>query len=479
MVISETFLPESFSPTALATLRSTLQGEVLLPGDPGFTEAAMTWSLGTRHAPAITVLPESADDVVAAVTFARQHDLPVAAQGTGHGMPVACVDGMLINTRRMQGVEIDPERRTARVDAGVTWNGVIPLAHAHGLAPLCGSSSAVGVVGYTLGGGHGWLARKHGRAADRILAADIVTADGELLHVSPGNHPDLLFALRGGSGNFGVVTSLEFELVPVSHVYGGATIYPLADAHEVLRAFSAWINTLPESITASASIMRFPPLPMLPPALQGAACIVFRACACEDLEAAAETIAPMRRLATPLMDTFDVLPFAAIDAISMDPTDPMPVAARTLMLDSLDDATVDALLSVAGAGVETPVLMAEIRYLGNSSAYAGDITAPNAPFAMYALGVTGSPEAHAAVTAGLEQIAGALERFASDRVLLNFLGDGDVGEARTRAAFGEAHYLRLQQVKTTYDPGNRFRFNHNIPPVQSLVEHIAPMQGFL
>jgi len=471
IVIPDTFLHESFSPDAFAMLRDDLQGSAFLPSDADFAGAILTWSLGTRHEPAIVVLPESAHDVVCAMRFAHDHDLPVAVQGTGHGMPVACTGGMLINTQRMRGVEIDPERRIARVEAGAKWSHVIPLAHEYGLAPLCGSSSDVGVVGYTLGGGHGWLARRHGRAAERIVAADIVTARGDLIHVSAESNPDLLDALRGGSGNFGIVTSLEVGLVPVSHVYGGAVFYSLEDARAVFGAFNTWTKDLPESITAGISIMRFPPLPMLPPPLQGAACVVVRACACEDLDAAEQIIEPMRRLTTPLMDTFGALPFSAIDAISMDPTDPMPVAGRTLMLDSLDEAQVEALLSVAGPGIESPVLMVEVRYLGNSGAYAREHgTALAAPYVVYAIGVTGAPEAHVAVSGALEGIAGALAPFASDRVLLNFLGDGDVGEHRTRAAFDAEEYLRLQQVKTTYDPGNRFRFNHNILPMRIVVD---------
>lgn len=472
--------PETFSTQAVIDLQYVLRGAASLPADPAYADAVMAWSLGIRHTPAIVVEPETAGDVVRAVRFAQVHELPVAVQGTGHGMPVACTGGMLVNTRRMRSVVIDPARRTARVEAGAKWSDVLPLAHEHGLAPLCGSSSDVGVVGYTLGGGHGWLARRHGRAAERIVSADLVTARGEQIHVSRDNHPDLLQALRGGSGNFGIVTALEVELVPVSHIYGGATFYPLERARHVFRAFNIWAQLLPESITASIGIMRFPPLPMLPPPLQGAACVVVRACACENQDRAETIIAPMRHLGTPLMDTFGTMPFSAIDAISMDPVDPMPVVGRTLMLESLGEAAVDALLGAAGPGIETPVLMAEFRHLGDSTAYGRsgeDAAGPAAPFVMYALGVTGAPDAQVVVSAALDDIVEALAPFTSDRVLLNFLGDGDVGEHRTRAAFGEAEFLRLQKVKAVWDPGNRFRFNHNIPPVRIVVEPTSSRHG--
>lgn len=474
------FLIEPFSSAAVAAFRDKLRGHAYLPGDAAFPDAIMAWSLEMRHRPAIVVLPETADDVAHALDFARDHDLPVAVQATGHGVAIACTGGMLINTRLLQGVTIDPKRRTARVAAGVTWGGVITPAHGHDLAPLSGSSSAIGVVGYTLGGGHGWLARRYGRAAERIVSADLVTAKGERIHVSRESHPDLLWALRGGSGNFGIVTALEFELVPVSQIYGGATFYPIEQARHVFRAFNIWVRLLPESITASISIMRFPPLPIVPPPLQGAACVVVRACACENLASAEMIVAPMRHLATPLMDTFDTMPFTAIDAISMDPTAPMPVAARTVMLDSLGEATVDALLDVAGPGVDSPLLAAEFRYLGDTTAYAREeagVKAPDASFVMYAVGITGTPGARAAMTTALEGITQALAPFTSDRVLLNFLGDGDAGDARTRAAFSEADFLRLQRVKAAYDPGNRFRFNHNILPMRIVVDPVVSRPG--
>jgi len=446
--------PSRFNSEALEHLRTALKGQALLPGDAGFDEAILAWSRGIRHAPSIVVLPETAADVVAAVAFARDHDLPVAVQSTGHGVPVGCIDGMLINTMHMQGVTVDPATRIARVEAGAKWGSVVPVAQEHGLAPLSGSSTDVGVVGYTLGGGHGWLARKYGRAADRVVAADLVTAEGELLHVTEERHPDLFWAIRRGTSNFGIVTALEFELVPVAQVFGGSVMYPLMDASAVFAAFAGWVADLTDDVTASISIMRFPPLPELPPMLQGVACVVVRACAVDDLAAGEAAIAPMRSLGQPIIDTFGIMPFSAIDAISMDPVDPMPAIGRTLMLPSLDDAVIGALLAETGPGVESPILMTEIRYFGEAEA----------PFSLYAVGVTFSPEMHAAVSEALMGLGQALQPFAADRVMLNFLADGDVGDHRTRAAYSEADYLRLQRIKGAYDPGNRFRFNHNIPP---------------
>jgi hypothetical protein len=372
---------------------------------------------------------------------------------------------MLINTSRMQRVSIFPDRSQARVEAGVRWEKVIPLAAQHGLAPLNGTSSSVGVVGYTLGGGHGWLARKYGRAAERVVAADVVTATGELLHVSADSHPDLFWAIRGGGGNFGIVTALEFELVPVDEVFGGSVMYPLADAPRVFAAYSRWAATVPEDVTSSITILRLPAAPTLPPPLQGAQMVVIRACAVGDLRDGEAAIAPMRSLGTPAMDTFGVMPYTAIDAISMDPKESMPALATTVTLPALDEPTIVALLGVAGPGVETPIVAIEVRDLRRNGQQ--DRTAGAGSFAglsLFAVGAAMSPEATVALTSALDELRDALRPHAGERVAYNFLGEGDVGPERTRAAFGEEAFARLQDVKRRYDPGNRFRFNHNIVP---------------
>jgi hypothetical protein len=445
-----------FDADALAALRSTFQGDAYLPDDDEYAGAVAAWSLLVRHTPAVAVMPESAGDIAAAVAFAAAHDLPVGVMGSGHGQPIPCEGGVLLNTSRMRGVTIDPETR------------VIPLAHQHGLAPLNGSSSDVGVVGYTLGGGHGWLARKYGRAADCVIAVELVTASGEKIRVTGDSEPELFWALRGGSGNFGVVTALEFGLVPVSTVYGGCTMYPLAQAEQVMTEFARWSATLPATITASIGIMRFPPLPMLPPALQGASVIAVRACAVGDLAGGEALITPMRDLGTPVMDTFGVMPYTAIDAISMDPVDPMPVMGMTMMLRDLDEATIDAILRVAGPDVDSPLLMIDIRDLrpapGGMNGPEGDARAHLNGLTVYVAAIPMNEEMGGAIAQALAALRETLAPFASERVALNFLGDGDSGPERTRAAFPAEAWERLREVKRRYDPENRFRFNHNIPP---------------
>lgn len=452
----------------LAILRVSLQGSILTPEEDGFQDAVRTWALGVQHAPALVVLPESAEDIATAITFAHEHGFGVAVQGTGHGATIPCHGGILINTSRMQGVTIDPEARTARVEAGVKWISVLPLAAEHGLAPLCGSSGDVGVVGYTLGGGTGWLARKYGFAADRVIAADVVTATGEIVHVTANEHADLFWALRGGSGNFGVVTALEFELVPVETVFGGAVFYSLTGAAQVMTAFVEWVETLPEEITASVAIMRFPPLPFLPPMLRGQQVIAIRACAVGDLARAEQVLAPMRSLGTPVLDTFRVMPFSAIDTISSDPVEPMPVVSATRLIRDLPADAIAQLLAVAGPESDLPVLMIEIRHIAGAidrhDRAASSANRHDEPFSLYAVGIAMGEDHRSTVLAGLDRVTSSLAPYSSERVFLNFLGDGDCGEERTRAAYSSADYARLGQIKALYDPTNRFRFNCNIAP---------------
>jgi hypothetical protein len=463
VVVTQSPSRSALDPDAVSRLRAALTGDAYLPGEAGFPEAVASWVVSIRHAPDIAVMPETAEDIVQAVRFAAGHNLTVGVQGTGHGIPYACEAGMLITTSRMTGVTIDPERRIARAEAGAKWAHVIPLAHEHGLAPLNGSSSDVGVVGYSLGGGHGWLARKYGRAADRIVAADVVTADGEQIRASADSHPDLFWALKGGSGNFGIVTALEFELVPVAEVFGGAVMYPLADAKRVFTSYAAWSADVPREITTSISIMRFPPLPFLPPMLQGAELVVVKACGVGDLDAAAGLIQPIRELGVPVLDTFERMPYTKIDAVSMDPVDPMPLLSGTMMLKELSEATIDALLAFAGPGQQVPLLMIEVRDLRDLDA--ADERARIDGLPVYMAGVPATEELAQAIRGSVGAMREALAPHLTERVLLNFLGDPDLGDARVKAAFPAATWAKFQAVKQAYDPGNRFCVNHNIAPV--------------
>ena len=306
--------------------------------------------------------------MLAAVRLARDEGLGVGVMATGHGVAAPCDGGVLINTSRMRGVHVDPETSAARVEAGAKWADLVPEAAAHGLAGLQGSTSHVGVVGYTMGGGFGWLGRKYGFAADSVKEADVVTAEGELVKANAHENADLFWALKGGGGNFGVVTSLEFALYPITHVFGRNLFYPVERAEEVLELYSGWAEDLPEEVTSAVTFLNVPPIPDVPEPLRGRSVITVRFCYTgEDLaEKGEELLGPWRGFGEPVMDTFGVMPYEAMDMISMDPVEPLGAYGHSEMLRDLSRETRQTLMELAGAGSDTPLLMLEIRQLGGA-----------------------------------------------------------------------------------------------------------------
>src|SRR5215216_4810366 len=287
-------------------LRNLLDGDVVAPGDVEWDEARLAWNLAIGQNPAAVVLAESAADVAATVAFAKAHALRVAPQGTGHGAAAIgdMSDTILLKTERMRGVTIDPERRIARAEAGTIWIEVVEAAAEFGLAALAGSSPDVGVVGYTLGGGLSWLARKHGFGSNHVTAVELVTADGRLVRATRENEPDLFWAVRGGGGAFGVVTAIEFNLFPISEVYAGILFFPVERAHEVLRAWRAWTDDdLPEEMTSVGRILQLPPVPNIPEPLRGNSFVIVEAIySGDDFDAARRLLEPLRSLG-PAIDT--------------------------------------------------------------------------------------------------------------------------------------------------------------------------------
>src|SRR5215469_12408682 len=310
---------------ATETLRAAIDGEVFVPGDDGYDEARQAWNLAVDEQPAVVVVAESAADVVQAVRFARSRGMRIAPQGTGHGSgPLEPLQGaMLLRTLRMRGVRIDPAARTARAEAGAQWQDVTVPAGEYGLAALAGSSPNVGVTGYTLGGGIGWLARRYGLAANSVTAAEVVIPDGHLVRADAGREPDLFWAVRGGGGSVGVVTALEMRLYPVRELYAGVLFFPIERSAEVLHAWRAWTDTVPDEVTSVGRILRFPPLPEVPEALRGQAFALVEAAYLGDAGAAAELIQPLRRLG-PELDTFATIPAPGLQQVHMDPDQPVP-----------------------------------------------------------------------------------------------------------------------------------------------------------
>ena len=466
----ETILETVIQGSTLETLRAGLRGTALAPGEEGYEEASRAWNLNASQRPALVVLAEGASDVMTAVRFAREGGLGVGVMATGHGVGTPCDGGVLINTSRMRSVRVDPVARTARVEAGALWKDVIPEAQAHGLAGLVGSAPHVGVVGYTMGGGFGWLGRKYGFNADGVREADVVTAEGELLRVSAHEHEDLFWGLKGGGGNLGIVTSLVFDLYPLTSFYGGNVFYPVEKAGEVLARYASWSADLPDEMTTGIAFLNIPPLPFLPEPLRGKSVITVRGCYCgEAPEAGEELFRPVREgFGEPVMDTFGVMPYAAMDAISMDPVDPMAGVQYSEMLRELTPEAIDALVEVAGADSGSPLIMLELRQLGGAISRKPDRLNPmgsgEAGFIMNGVGATFTPEMAEGVRAHLARVAETTRPYQTGDTYVNFMELDYAGAERVKAAYPPEDFERLVALKDRYDPNNVFRFNRNIAP---------------
>ena len=460
----------TFNPQHIEILRTRLQGEVLLPGDEGYERARQTWDTKTfdQH-PAIIVLPTTTSDVQTAVTFAREYHLLIAVQGGGHGHPYPADGALLVNFATMTGVQIEPGTATARVEPGARWKEVIPAASVYGLAPLNGFAASVGVVGYLLGGGIGWLTRQYGAGAVSIRSLELVTADGDLLHVNEATHPDLLWGLRGGGGNFGIVTALECDLYPVKDVFGGQVVYPIAQGKEVFNAYLEWVKTVPDKLTSALRIMNFPPTPDLPPHLRGTSAIVVMACYNGEVSQGEALLSPLRTLGTALLDTFATLPYSQVGTIANDPDDAPPLFSYSesgaFQAFSQDD--VETLLTIAG-NAASGIAFAEIRQLGGALArQPEDAMAFNCRQAHFYLEVRAAAPSPTQLEEGKRSIATIKQALQPDMMgetLINFLDAGNVGPYLTRSAFTPGNYARLRALKERYDAKNVFRFNHNISP---------------
>jgi FAD/FMN-containing dehydrogenase len=452
----------------LEALREGLKGDAYVPGDEGYDEARAAWNLNAHQHPAVVVMAEGAADVLAAVRLARDEGLGVGVMATGHGVAAPCDGGVLINTSRMRGVYVDPEARTARVEAGAKWADVVPDAAAHGLAGLQGSTSRVGVVGYTMGGGFGWLGRKYGFAADSIKEADVVTADGELIKVNAYENADLYWALKGGGGNFGIVTSLEFALYPVTHVYGGNLFYPVEQAGEVLDLYSRWSEDLPDEVTSAVAFLNVPPMPDIPEPLRGRSVISARFCYTgEDLEdKGEELLRPWRELGEPIMDTFGVMPCTMMDMISMDPVDPLGAYGHSEMLHDLSPETQKMIVELAIS--DSLLILLELRQLGGalerSTADLNPMGRSDARFILNGIGATFTPEMAQAVQAYLAYVAETVKPHTSGTQYVNFTDLDGATPERVKAAYSREDWERLVDLKDRRDPQNLFRFNRNIPP---------------
>lgn len=443
------------APTTRSGHRAT--DPVHRPGEAAYDAAVASFNTHLTARPEEVVDARDPSDVVAAVRRAAADDRPVTVLATGHGLVNDLAGSVMISMKHLDQVAVDPAARTVVVGGGATWTQVIAAAAPHALAPICGSASGVGVVGFCLGGGHGPLSREYGVGSDQVRRVRIVTADGVERDVDTEREPELFAALRGGKAGYGVVTEIEIALHPVTRLYGGGIFFPGAESPTLLHAWREWVATLPEAATSSIALLRLPPDPSLPPPLQGAFVTHLRFSFTGSAEDGAALLAPMRALAEPIADMVGEMPFAAIDSIHADPTDPMPVWEESSLLSELTAEGVDALLAVAGPGVEVPLIVAELRQFGGAIARhpaGGDsVAGRDAGFGLLAIAPMFEPVAGVA-PAVAKGVVDALAPWATGG-LPNFRGASSAG--RLQGVWDDGTLARLLDVQRRYDPAGLFR----------------------
>jgi FAD/FMN-containing dehydrogenase len=443
----------------LSGLRDLCGGAIAFPGDDGYDAARGAFNLAVDQRPAAIAYPADANEVAEVVRRARVAGLRIAPQATGHnaGPLGSLADTLLLKTSGMGGVEIDAERKLARVGAGVVWEDVVDAAAPHGLIALHGSSPNVGVAGYSLGGGMGWLARSHGLQTNSLTAIELVTAEGEFVRTDADHDPELFWALRGGGGNFGVVTALEFRLYPMSDIYAGFMMWDWTESERVLKAWSQWAVNAPDHVTTSFRIMQLPPLPEIPEPIRGRSIVLIDGAVQGD----PAVIEPLRALG-PELDTFATVPAPSLVRLHQDPEEPMPYTSESALVRELPAAAVKALVELSGPGSGSPLAIVELRQVGGALSRAtpghGAVAGVDGQFVLFALGMALDADMEAFMLGHAGRIKGALAEWLGAGCYLNFAEDA----VELTDSYGAATYERLRAVKARIDPANAIRANHAI-----------------
>jgi FAD/FMN-containing dehydrogenase len=449
-------------------LRGSVRGQVCLPGEPGYDEARTLWNAMIDRRPGAVVRCADAADVARAVRFAADHDLVLAVRGGGHNIAgsAVCEGGLLLDLSPMKAVQVDETRRTARAEPGLTLHEFDAATQAFGLATPLGINSTTGLAGLTLGGGFGWLSRKHGLTVDNLLAADVVTADGELRRASASEHQDLFWAIRGGGGNFGVVTAFELQLHPVGpEVLSGLIVHPLSEARRLFDGYREVAARAPDELTVWVVLRQAPPLPFLPEAWHGREVVVFALCYAGDIKAGEQAVAPLRALGQPIADVVSPHPYAGWQQ-AFDPL--LTPGARNYWKSHdfarINDAAVGVTIDYAGR-LPTPECEIFIAQLGGAvNRVAKDATPYPHRDVDFVLNVHTrwrEPGQDAECIRWARDFFDETAPHATGGVYVNFMPDDET--ERTAGAYG-ANYDRLARIKARYDPDNLFRLNQNIRP---------------
>jgi FAD/FMN-containing dehydrogenase len=454
-----------------ATLREfeqELDGELIAAGDSGYDEARALWNGAHDPQPALIARCRDTDDVRSAVGFARSEGLELAVRSGGHSIPgFSSVDGgLVIDLAPIKSIEVDPEARVARVGAGVTWAELDAATQEHGLAVTGGLVSSTGVAGFTLVGGIGWLMRKHGLACDNLRAAELVTADGRAVVASEGEDRELLWGLRGGGGNFGIVTSFEFDLHPVGPtVNAGVVFYDGARAQEILEFYRAYVRGLPEELTTLVNLLTAPPAPFLPEEWHGRKLVALIGCYAGDPEEGARAMAPMKELGEPVADLMGPMPYVQMQGL-IDALWPKGTQAymKAGYLNELDDAAI-ATAARCHQGASSPASEIHFHHFGGAVARGAEGSAygeRDAQFVLNVIAVSHDDSDFGQHERWAQETYAAMEPSLTGGAYVNFLSDE--GADRVRAAYGEEKFARLRALKDRFDPTNLFHRNQNVPP---------------
>jgi len=451
----------------LQELREAVKGEVLAPGDQGYGEACRIWNgMFDDKRPAVIVRCAGAADVIAAVGFARSNDLPLAVRGGAHSIGgfSTAEGGVVVDLSPMRSVRVDPARGIAYVGGGATWADVDHETQVHGLATTGGLVSSTGVGGFTLGGGIGWLMRKHGLACDNLLGADVVTADGQLVRASESENPELLWGLRGGGGNFGVATQLELSLHPVGPVvHAGPIFYPAEASGDLLRLFRDWAGDAPDEVTAVVDLTSAPPLPVIPEAWHGKKVAIFVAMTAGPVEEADTSVKPFREVAEPIADLLGPMPYQVMQSL-LDPLWGKGIQAyfKATNLAGLDDALIDRFceLHLAAPGPQAEI---HVHQMGGAVARGGagsSFPDRSMPFLLNAVTGWHDPALAQAHIDWARAVNRAAAECSTGRAYVNFTAD----PGQAKLGYDPESYERLVALKREYDPTNVFKLNQNIEP---------------
>lgn len=442
-------------------LRAEVTGPVLEPGDDGFAEELAGFNTNVVHSPGVAVGITNEADAVAVVRAAAEAGTPVRVLATGHGSSSPVTDGILVTTSRLAGVTVDPDAKLAHINAGCVWAEVVTAAGEYGLAPITGASDVVGCIGYTLGGGVGPLSRTYGFSSDWARGFRVVTGSGEAVTASATENPDLFWALRGGKGGFGIVTSMDFALVELSTLYGGSVFFDTEHIAPVLAAWNEWTKTLPETANTSVVILRLPPLEFIPEPLRGKTVLNLRFAFIGDVTEGKRLFQPIRDAGTVLIDAVGEMPATDVALIHNDPKDPTAVFDRGLLLTELDPAFIEAFLEVVGPDQRVPLVAVELRYLG--AAIQRDVPEGSAvggrggAASLVMIGVPDPSLFEQVLPATVDGVLTRLSAWISPETTVNLAG-GFALPGSYQASWPADTFSRLADVRATYDSAKLFPY---------------------